>query len=277
MKKILVCFYGYKSKLLAQSVEQLINNQSGENTVQVVVYDQTNISRPEKFLDTEYSHIHWDNLTSRFVYLNFLKKRKDFDYFMYVDGSKMFDKNWDSELLAASSDVDVILSGNHDVVFNKGNYRFYPEYQKIKINSKTKTNWVVKDFFFVSFNLFKTLPDMSMFKYHGAEECLSLFAASKGIPVLAMPSSLVIDDEPSIMEKDFIPFAIYNHYSKIIDSFKKKEGSIGGVDQLMNIIDYDFSSLEYFPYPVNDIEYSLSTNLDKMSERRFHEVQKSIY
>ena len=129
----------------------------------------------------------------------------------------------------------------------------------------------------MTFGLFKTLPDMSMFKYHGAEECLSLFAASKGIPVLAMRTSLFIDEEPNIIEKDFIPFAIYNNYSKIIDAFKKKDGSIDGVDKLMDIIDYDFPSLEYFPYPVNDIEYSLSTNLDKMSERRFHQVQKSIY
>ena len=56
MKKILVYFYGYKSKLLPQAVEQLIKNQSGQNDIHVVVYDQTNISRPEKFLGIEYNH-----------------------------------------------------------------------------------------------------------------------------------------------------------------------------------------------------------------------------
>jgi hypothetical protein len=277
MKSILVYFYGYKSKLLPQAVEQLIKNQSGENSVHIIVYDQTNVSRPDKFLDIEYNHIHWDSLISRFIHLNYLKKRKGFDFFMYIDGAKMFEKNWDSELLLNSNQAEIIISGNHNIVFDKNNYKFYPEYKKIETGSATLTNWLVKEFFFIPFGLFKRLPDISMFKYYGVEECLSMFAAHESIPILSVATSLVNDEEPSILEKDFVPFALRHNYSKIIDSFKNKSSDILGVDQLMKIIDYDFSRLAYFPYPMDDVEYVPLTNLDGMSERRFHEVQKSIY
>jgi hypothetical protein len=274
MNRILVYFYGYKSRSLPQAVEQLIKNQSGQNSIYVLVYDQTNVSRPEKFLDAEYNHITWDTLTSKFKNFSFLKKRNDFDFFMYIDGAKMFEKDWDIELLNYKK---LIVSGNHDIIFNKDNYKFYPDYIRKEIDTEKKTNWVVKDFFFMPFSLFKTLPDISIFKYYGVEEYLSLHAANVGISVVAIPTRLMIDQEPSILEKDFIPFSLYHNYAKVIDCFKSKDGSMAGVDKLMDIIDYNFTGLEYFPYPVNDVDYKFISNLDKMSEQRFSVTQKSIY
>lgn len=277
MKKILVYFYGYKSKLLPHAVDQLIKNQSGQNHIQVVVYDQTNVSRPEKFLDVEYTHVYWDKLASRFQCLDLLKKRKSFDFFMYVDGAKMFQKDWDIDLLKYQDQRKTILSGNHGIVFNKDNYKFYPDYNKIKINTATQTNWVVKDFFFMPFSLFETLPDISIFKHHGVEEYLSMYAAREGILVSALPTNSIVDEDCDISENDFIPFSIYHNYSKVIDCFKSKDGAMSGVRELMKLVDYDFRRLEYFPYPVNDVEYDFVSNLDKVSEQRFHVVQKGIY
>jgi hypothetical protein len=277
MKKILVYFYGYKSKLLAQSVEQLLKNQSGQNHIQVVVYDQTNVSRPEKFLGTEYTHVHWDSLASRFKCLYLLKKRTSFDFFMYVDGAKMFQKDWDLDLLKYQNHGKIILSGNHGIVFNKDNYKFYPEYSKVSIERVTQTNWVSKDFFFMHFSIFKNLPDISMFKYHGVEEYLSMYSAKEGIPVVAIPTSLVIDKEANIMDNDFIPFSLYHNYSKIIDCFRSKDESMPGIRELMRLIDYNFMRLEYFPYNVNDTDYQSLSNLDRIAEKRFHSVQKEIY
>jgi len=277
MKKILVYFYGYKSKLLPQAVEQLLKNQSGQNHIQVVVYDQTNISRPEKFLGVEYTHVYWDSLTSRFKCMYLLKKRTSFDFFMYVDGAKMFQKDWDLDLLKHQNQGKTILSGNHGIVFNKDNYKFYPEYTKVEISTPTKTNWVVKDFFLMSFGVFKNLPDISVFKYHGVEEYLSMYSAKEGISVVALPTSLVIDEEPKIENNDFIPFSLYHNYSKVIDCFKSKDESMSGVKELMKMIDYNFIRLEYFPYNVNDVEYHSFSNLDMIAEKRFHSVQKEIY
>jgi hypothetical protein len=196
---------------------------------------------------------------------------------MYIDGAKMFEKDWDLEFLKFKNQMKSISSGSHEIVFNKDNYKFYPDYKKIKITTARKVDWVSKDFFFVHFQLFKFLPDISMFKYHGAEECISLFAAYEGISVVAVPTDLVVDKEPNISENDFLPFSLYHNYSKVIDCFKLKGDHIPGVKELMRIIDYDFSSLNYFPYPVNDIEYDFFSNLDKASEQRFHTVQNRIY
>lgn len=277
MKKILIYFYGYKSKLLPQAVEQLIKNQSGQNNIHVVVYDQTNVLRPEKFLGIEYNHVYWDRLVSRFNCFYLLKKRKDFDFFMYVDGAKMFEKDWDVELLKYQDQENTILSGNHDIVFNKNNYKFYPDYNKISISRATKNNWFVKDFFFMKFSLFESFPDISMFKYYGVEEYISMYAAQEGISIVALPTNFIVDQEPSIKDNDFIPFSLYHNYSKIIDCFKSKSESMVGVEELMNLVDYDFRRLEYFPYNTNDVEYTFFSNLDKISEQRFHVVQNEVY
>jgi hypothetical protein len=277
MKKILVHFYGYKSKLMPEAVEQIVLNQSGQNAIDVVVYDQTNVSRSEKFNNHEYHHIHWDSLLSRFSYINISKSKNNYDFFMYVDGAKMFEKNWDLELVMGSQDRQLVFSGNNKIVFNKEKYRFYPTYSKQKIDLATETGWLVKDFFFIPFDLFKVLPDTSIFKYHGMEEFCSMFLARNLIPVVAISSAWVKDLEPDILEKDFLPFSIYHNYSKVIDSFKKIPGSVLGVDELSKVTGYNFSVLKYFPYPVNDVEYNAMMNLDLMSERRFHDTQKSLY
>lgn len=277
MKKILVHFYGYKSKFMPDAVEKLMLNMSGQNHIDIVVYDQTNVSRPEKFSNVEYRHIHWDNLLSRFSYLNISKSKNSYDFFMYVDGAKMFEKNWDLEMIMLGQKKKVVLSGSNNIIFNKEKYKFYPAYSKQKIESATETGWIVKDFFFTTFELFRAFPDISIFKYHGMEEFYSIFLAGSYIPIFAVPSVWVEDKEPDILEKDFIPFSIYHNYSKVIDSFKKRNGSMLGVDELSKITDYEFSALRYFPYPINDVEYNQMMNLDFMSERRFHDTQKSLY
>lgn len=277
MAKILVHFYGYKSKYMPEAVEQLIHNQSHQNTIDIVVYDQTNVARPEKFNNLEYHHIHWDSLISRFSYINLDKSRPGYDFFMYVDGSKMFEKNWDVELVMGNSSRKVFLSGSNNIVFDRGNYRFYPAYNKVKTESAIETGWVVKDFFFVPFNLFRILPNVSMFKYHGAEEIYSMFLANNNIPVIAISSLWVVDREPGILEKDFVPFSLYHNYDRVISSFKKTNVLVDGVDKLSVITGYDFSMLSYFPYQINDVEYDPIMNLDLMSEKRFHDTQKSLY
>lgn len=277
MKKILVHFYGYKSKLMPEAVNKLISNQSGQNIVDVVVYDQTNVSRPEKFVQCEYSHVYWDNLTSRFYYLNISKSRSGYDFFMYVDGAKMFNKDWDIEFVDRNSLEQLLLSGSNKLVFDTESYRFYPQYSKVETESPIETGWLVKDFFFTKFDLFKRFPDISMFKYHGMEEYLSMFLANHKVPVVSVSSSWVVDNEPNILEKGFLPFSIYHNYTKVIDSFKKRNDSIAGVDELSRITGYDLAMLKYFPYPVNDVEYNPIMNLDIMSERRFHDTQKSLY
>ena len=84
MPRILVHFYGYKSKELPHAVKSLLSNSSGQNDIDVVVFDQLNLERREKFENVEYNYIHWDNLKSRFSYLNDSKSKDGYDFFLYV-------------------------------------------------------------------------------------------------------------------------------------------------------------------------------------------------
>ena len=127
------------------------------------------------------------------------------------------------------------------------------------------------------FSLFEKFPDISIFKYYGVEEYISMYAAYNGISIVALPTDLITDLETNIEENDFIPFSLYHNYSKVIDSFKSKDESMPGIKELMELVDYDFRNLEYFPYNTNDVEYIFFSNLDKIAEQRFHLVQHEVY
>ena len=148
MPRILVHFYGYKSKELPHAVKSLLSNSSGQNDIDVVVFDQLNLERREKFENVEYNYIHWDNLKSRFSYLNDSKSKDGYDFFLYVDGAKVFQGNWDMELVMGHGGRNVVMSGNHSILFNKDNYRFYSDYTLGDIDHTLRTNWIVKDFIF---------------------------------------------------------------------------------------------------------------------------------
>jgi len=278
MPRILVHFYGYKSKELPHAVKSLLSNSSGQNDIDVVVFDQLNLERREKFENVEYNYIHWDNLKSRFSYLNDSKSKDGYDFFLYVDGAKVFQGNWDMELVMGHGGRNVVMSGNHSILFNKDNYRFYSDYTLGDIDHTLRTNWIVKDFIFMSFDLFKSFPDISMIKYNGFEELYSLFAAHNKIEVNAIATAWVEDLEPKIIEHDFIPFSVNHNYSIVIDCLRSIPGClIPGAKELSIINDYEFSMLNYLPYQRNDIAYDPIMDIDSVGGERFHDVVKSLY
>lgn len=278
MSKILVHFYGYKSRELPNAVSTLLANSSGQHEISVVVFDQLNLERKDKFDSAEYNYIHWDNLKSRFSYLNESKARDGYDFFMYVDGAKMFQKNWDMELVMGHGGRRVVMSGNHSIVFDTTEYRFYSDYILGDIDYTLRTNWIVKDFIFMSFDLFKTFPDVSMIKYNGFEDLYSLFAAHNNIEVNAIATAWVQDHEPKITEHDFIPFSINHNYSMVIDCFKSLSGClVDGSKELSALNGYEFERLNYLPYQRNDILYDQIMDIDSVGGERFHDVRKSLY
>jgi hypothetical protein len=278
MSRILVHFYGYKSKELPHAVKSILANSSGQNEIDIVVFDQLNLERRDRFDNAEYNYIHWDNLKSRFSYLNQSKNRDGYDFFLYVDGAKIFQGNWDMELVMGHGGRNVILSGNHSIVFNKDNYKFYSDYTLGDIDHTLRTNWIVKDFIFMSFDLFKSFPDISMIKYNGFEELYSLFAAQNNIEINAIATAWVEDLEPKITEHDFVPFSINHNYSMVVDCLKGVPGCpIGGSKELSTINGYDFSMLNYLPYQRNDIAYDPIMDIDSVGGERFHDVVKSLY
>ena len=125
MSTIQVFVYGFKSKGLSESVKTMLHNQSGQNEISVVVYDQTNLNRNEKFDGVEYNHLQWDGMVSKFKYLKDKLSSCNKDYFLYIDGEVFLERNWDLELVMGHGGRDIVISGNHAVEFDQSEYKFY--------------------------------------------------------------------------------------------------------------------------------------------------------
>lgn len=280
MKTISVLFYGYKSKELADAVNTTFKNKSNKNIINIYVVDQTNLSRQDRFDSAEYRHVMWDKLDSRYGYLDQALLFSKDEYFMYVDGAVVFEKDWDLKLIDLSNN-NCIVSGSYDIQFNSNTYKFYPSYQKIKLEDEKKTNWINRDFVFMNTSMFRKFPSASLLKYHGFEEMFSLYAAENSLDIIAVDSKMVNKIDKDILEHDYLPFSINHGYNRVIDIFKKKGNVFFNdmycVDILSLKTTYDFNKLSYLPFSTEDPTYSLSMSLDSKGESRFHDVVKSIY
>lgn len=279
MKSITVHFWGYKSKDLPEAVETLISNQSGQNSISVYVYDQTNLNRSDRFNIASYNHIPWDTIKSPFKYLNQSLINLKTDYFMYIEGAKFFQKNWDLELTMSHNNQNIVISGNNRIEFDN-NYKFYPSYKKIKTDTALITNWIDQEFIFMSTELFKDFPDVSSLKYLGLADVYSLYCAYKQIPVQCIPSGWIKESDDSIYKKDYIPFSTKHKYNTVIDIYKKNKNVYfednNSSELLKSLTGFDFSKLNYLPYPQDDIEYSLEMGIDNIGEERFSQKIQRI-
>lgn len=279
MKSISVHFWGYKSKDLPEAVNNLISNQSGQNSIHVYVYDQTNLDRSDKFNVLSYTHVPWDSIKSPFTYLNYSLTNNKTDYFMYVEGAKFFEKNWDLELVMSHNDQNVVISGNNAIKF-ENEYKFYPLYKKIKTDRALITNWIDQEFIFMSTKLFKDFPDISSLKYLGASDIYSLYCAYRKIPIQCIASAWIRDTDDSLLKSDYIPFSIKHKYNTVIDIYKKNKNiyfqDLACSELLESLIGFDFSKLSYLPYIQDDVDYSLEMAIDSVGEERFSQKINEI-
>jgi hypothetical protein len=280
MSTIDVFVYGFKSKGLPESVKTLIENQSGNNKVSVYVYDQTNLRRDDKFNNVAYIHLHWDEMVSKFKYLEERLYKSSADYFMYIDGEVYLEKNWDMELVLGHGGRDIVISGNHALEFDSSEHKFYTKYKTNKINTTTETNWVKKELVFMSTHRFKSMPSISLLKHNGIEEVYSLFCALNNVKVYALATDWY-RAFGSIFDNDFIPFSPNSNYNMVIDTLKSIPNKLFPipveVSRLSNLVGYDFNMLSRLPFERNDIDYDPVMNLDSMSSERFHVPGKSMY
>ena len=280
MNTVEVFVYGFKSKGLPESVARLIENQSGTNNISITVYDQTNLNRYEKFAGTNYIHIHWDRMTSKFKYLSDQVSRSYSDYFMYIDGEVYLEKNWDMELVMGNGVRDIVISGNHALEFDMSDYKFYTKYSNHEIEKTTKTNWVKKELIFMSTDRFKSMPNLSLLKHNGIEEMYSLFCALNNVDIYAL-STAWYKTSGSIYDNDFIPFSPNSNYNMVIDTLKSVPNRLFptpvDVGILSNKVGFDFQKLSRLPFERNDIEYDPIMNIDLMASERFHGPGKSMY
>lgn len=279
MKTIFVHFWGYKNKELPEAVNALISNQSGQNKIIVSVYDQTNVSREEKFNSDFYQHVRWDRISSSYTFLNDSIRSADTDYFMYVDGAVKFQPGWDLELVMGHGGRNVIVSGSAGINFQKES-NFYPPYASIPSQTATITNWISHDFIFMDTNLFRQFPDISMLKYIGLEDVFSLYAAHLDIRIQSIPSPWCERMDSGMFSLDYVPFSLKHNYDLVIDIYKGKPNLFFDdnhcVERLSNLTGFDFSTLNYLPYAHNDITYDPEMEIDSISAERFSQNINSI-
>ena len=207
-------------------------------------------------------------------------KNLNSDYLLFIDGSVMFEKNWDMELVMGHGDQNIIISGNKKIIFDSSYYKFLPNYTKEDISTTTQTNWINKDFIFMSKETASLLPNPEKLKWDGIEELWSLFCVTYGIGIYAIATAWYNKISQPLSNYDYIPFSKVHNYNMIIDMFKSKPNSLSptilDVQKLSDIHSYDFSQLSYMPFAHNDISYEPSMDIDDMDSERFHEVIKSI-
>jgi hypothetical protein len=280
MKKIVVFLHAYKSKALRESVDSLLQNHSGSTVLSVHVYDRNNLKRQESFSDVSYEHIMWDSTQTRFDCQNNILQQENGDYFLSIDGAKLFAKNWDTELINLLG-KDEILSGDSMIEFSKKDPKFFIEKTKTLTDKKISTDWIDRKFVFSYFDVFNKLPSVHRLKYYGEEEVLSLFCFNRGIKIYAISNSIIKDIEKDLLSYDYIPFSITHNYNLVIDMIKNKENIFFGdpidIAAIESKFDYKFSELSYHPFQENDIEYNPNTSLDDMEGERFFGGIKSIY
>jgi len=274
MSTINVVFYGYKSKELPEAVDALILNQSGQNQINVFVFDQTNVMRQNKFANSEYTHVYWDNRRSPFSYLENVLDSSDSDFFLYINGAIRFEKNWDMELVMGHGGRDVVISGNHTIRFVDDNYKFYPKYEKGETNSATITNWITHDFVFMQTHMFKNFPRLSHnLKYLGFEEVFSAYAISRGIQIqcIATPWANKIDED--IFVHDYHPFSLKHGYNSVIEMMRQNKnvffGDLTCIDKLKIAVGFNFNKLSYLPFNPDDVLYDPVMEMDSVGEERF--------
>lgn len=280
MKTIVVFLHAYKNKMLRDSVDSLLNNSSGSTNLEICIYDKNNLDRSELFPNVNYEHIFWDSRASKFHHRNKTIHDMDGDYFLSIEGSKTFAKDWDIKLIS-NLESGEILSGTNSINFTDNDHKFFCSYEKTSTDQKVKTNWIDQSFFFTTFDIAKNLPSLEELRYNGESEVLSLFCFAHNISIHAIPSDHIVDIDKTIYEYDYIPFAINHNYNYVIDMFRgvqniffDKEVSVPEFETLTG---YSFSKLSKHPFIQNDVEYDPSTLLDDMEGERFFSGIKTIY
>lgn len=280
MKKIEIIVYGYKNKTLPECVENLINNQSGNYDLSITVLDQVNLRRQEKFQGHNYIYRFWDTMTSRYRVLGQRMKNLNADYLLFIDGSIMFEKNWDMELVMGHGGQNIVMSGNKKIIFDSSDYKFLPQYTKENISTTVQTDWINKDFIFMSRETANILPNPEKLKWDGLEELWSLFCVTHNIGIYAIATAWYNKISLPLSGYDYIPFSRVHNYDMIIDIFKSKTNELSpvvlDVPKLSHIHSYDFGKLSYMPFAHDDISYDPSMDIDNMASERFHEVIKEL-
>jgi hypothetical protein len=277
--KILVHVYSYKDSELVNSIDELLENLSGENTVDIYIDDQNNLTRYEKFLKHKnvfYNPVWWDDLLSPLSYRASCveaKKQAGYEYFLFITRSTKLNKNWDKDLISSLPE-NAVFSGQGSIKCTIEN-NFYIKKNRDESNTILNTGMIDQSFIFGRFNDLHKIVIPYALKYFGIDEYLSMAFLNNGIDIHSLPSGYYFQQPDNLIVKDYIPFSLNHNYNAVIDMLKGITSSIlkyEDPDNFLNKSSINVDNLHRLPFDFNDVEYDRFSELDLIGGVRY--IQK---
>lgn len=287
-----VVLYSYKSKDAIQTLERLMESWSKKIFLFIHWHDQNGLDRSKLLTDLinsyercngHYIPVHWDNIDGAVSYKDLrLKATFGGRYHMTISPGVTLDKDWDLKLVDFVKNKKVIISGNKKIkIINKN--KFFVD--KVLEDNKdfSITNYIDRNFIFGNVILMKSVSlggynFPGWLKYYGDEEITSLQYFKDNIDIYAAPDSLVDIERYSTLEdfNYYVPFSKYHNYNEVVSLFKNGHNHIVGsinkniLQKFSHFHNFPFDSLNYLPFPTNDVSYSINdSKYDKIDGNRF--------
>ena len=272
-------FYGYKNKVLKDSVISVINNASSNIDLKVTVYDQNPLIRDDFFDNVDncrYIHIYWDYIVSPMSHINSGLNQEESDYTMVSYGRVELSKNWDIDLIKFTEDHNSVVSGKNKTVMKQKNL-FYLERYSHRTNDFTISNYIDKDFIFGRSSTIQRLRFPDYLKHQGVNEVMSLSYFTSGINIYSAPDSFYQIIGPDTIESTYTTFSKSHGYNEFIQLAKTEKNNHvviknrqKSVKEFEDFHGIDFGSLKKLPFPIDDVEY-------KPHEMPFDEVDQKKF
>lgn len=276
MSSVAVIIYSYKGKMLKDVVSAINENVSGENVVNIYILDQSPLIKNDYYdaiKNVSYKHKFWDYPYGQSLYRFETARNTEEEYILILSDNILLSKNWDYELIKNYKNNSVI-SGQGVPVINNNNFYLYNS--PADRDTFGFSNFVDKDFIFISRELFNNTNYPTFLKYNGESEYLSLYWFTRGIEIYSCPTNFYIKSGRNAIDHIYVPYSKDHNYNEIIKVIKGKDSkfiSLGDKNTVESFLSYhniDIETLSELPYQTNDVEYDCYNNpFDKLDGRKF--------
>lgn len=257
-------FYGYKNRVLKESVMSAINNSSSDIDLRITVYDQNPLIRND-FFDTvekcRYIHVYWDYIVSPSSHINSGFSLEDSDYTLISYGRIEFSKDWDVELIKLSEDSNSVVSGKNKTLLRKKNLFYIETYSRIT-DDFSISNYIDKDFLFGRSSLIERLRFPDYLKHEGINELMSLSYFTSGINIYSAPDTFYKVIGPDTIDTTYTTFSKSHGYNEFVKLAKTgKNSHVIIKDRAKSLRDFqdfhgiDLGFLTPLPFPIDDVSY----------------------
>lgn len=276
MSSIAVVIYSYKGKTLKDVVSNINENSSKEHVINIYILDQSPLIKNEYYNEisnVSYKHKFWDYPYGQPFYRFETARNTEEEYVLILSDNILLSKNWDLELIKEYK-TNSVISGQGVPTITNNNFYLYnnPSHR----NTFGLSNFIDKDFIFLSRELFKNTNYPTFLKYNGESEYLSLYWFTRGIEIYSCPSNFYNKSGKNSIDHVYVPYSKDHNYNEVINIIKgqtSKFADLGSKNTVSSFLSYhniNSETLFPLPYQTNDVEYDCYNNtFDKLDGRKF--------